>query len=62
MKGLNEMDTLKNRELVKELELAKAIIQLDRRRDELYEELISLIGNKAHELLRRAQNGRLGGL
>jgi hypothetical protein len=58
MKGLNKMDTLKERGIVKELEIAQQIIQLDRRRDELYEELISLMGKKAHELLRRVQNGR----
>jgi hypothetical protein len=52
------MDTLKERGIVKELEIAQQIIQLDRRRDELYEELISLMGKKAHELLRRVQNGR----
>lgn len=53
------MDQLKERKRQKEVELAKAIIQLDQKRDELFEELISLLGNKTHELLRRAQNGIL---
>ncbi|MCO7126212.1 hypothetical protein NIE88_10535 [Sporolactobacillus shoreicorticis] len=36
--------------------LAKRIIQLDLKRDELLEELIMVSGNDALELLRRVQN------
>ncbi|MCQ2011523.1 MAG: hypothetical protein ABF629_01680 [Sporolactobacillus sp.] len=36
--------------------LAKRIIQLDLKRDELLEELIMVSGNEALELLRRVQN------
>lgn len=40
----------------KEFQLAQQIIQLDIKRDELYEELMILIGSQAHELLRALQN------
>jgi hypothetical protein len=36
--------------------LAEQIIQLDLKRDELFEELIVLLGSNAHELLRNMQN------
>lgn len=52
------MDQLIEKKIRKREELAKAILQLDQKRDELYEELISLTGNKTHEFLRKAQNGR----
>jgi hypothetical protein len=38
------------------IKLAEEIIQLDLKRDELFEELISLLGSKAYELLRAIQN------
>lgn len=50
------METLKERCLVNERELAEQIIQLDLKRDELFEELICLVGDKAHDLLRKLQN------
>lgn len=39
-----------------EIKLAERIIQLDKLRDELYEELLEKIGTKGHELLRALQN------
>jgi phosphate uptake regulator len=39
-----------------EIKLAERIIQLDKLRDELYEELLKKIGTKGHELLRALQN------
>jgi len=36
--------------------LAERILQLDRLRDELYEELMKTMGSKGNELLRRLQN------
>ncbi|WP_251550879.1 hypothetical protein [Neobacillus muris] len=39
-----------------DIKLAETIIQLDKLRDELYEELMLLLGAKAHELLRKLQN------
>jgi hypothetical protein len=39
-----------------EIILAKKILQLDRLRDELYEELMKIIGSQTHDLLRRLQN------
>ncbi|WKB35016.1 hypothetical protein QS257_14855 [Terrilactibacillus sp. S3-3] len=36
--------------------LAKKIIQLDLKRDQLYEELIMLSGSRASEILRVVQN------
>ncbi|MCM2533980.1 hypothetical protein NDK43_18430 [Neobacillus pocheonensis] len=38
------------------VKLAEKIIQLDLLRDELYEELMVILGPRAHELLRRLQN------
>jgi hypothetical protein len=40
----------------KAISIANEIIQLDLLRDELYEELVALIGNKAAEVLRIIQN------
>ncbi len=40
----------------REIKLAEQIIKLDRLRDELYEELLSTMGSRAHELLRKLQN------
>ncbi|MEN8700492.1 hypothetical protein [Bacillus infantis] len=37
-------------------ELAKKIIELDLLRDEIWEVLAELAGDRAHELLRMAQN------
>ncbi|WEG12977.1 hypothetical protein PU629_01060 [Pullulanibacillus sp. KACC 23026] len=51
------MEQLKERHSHKERELAEEIIQLDLKRDALFEELILRLGNKAHELLRKIQNG-----
>lgn len=39
-----------------DITLAKKIIQLDKLRDELYEELMKKLGSKACELLRTLQN------
>lgn len=39
-----------------DIHLAYLIIHLDLLRDELFEELIHRLGNKAHALLRAAQN------
>jgi hypothetical protein len=39
-----------------EIQLAQRILQLDRLRDELYEELMKTMGSKGSELLRRLQN------
>jgi len=39
-----------------EIQLAEKILQLDRLRDELYEELMKQLGSQAHELLRALQN------
>lgn len=41
-----------------EIKMAEKIIQLDLLRDQLYEELMRMIGNGAPELLRKVQNGR----
>lgn len=43
-------------ERMKEMELAREIIQLDVKRDRLFEELMILIGGNAYEFLRRIQN------
>ncbi|MFB6466329.1 hypothetical protein ACE38V_05820 [Cytobacillus sp. Hz8] len=40
----------------KELQLARQIIQLDIKRDELFEELSTLLGSQAYDLLRTIQN------
>jgi hypothetical protein len=40
----------------KVISLAEKIIQMDLKRDELYEELIVLSGNRASEILRTVQN------
>jgi hypothetical protein len=40
----------------KVISLAEKIIQMDMKRDELYEELIVLSGNRASEILRTVQN------
>ncbi|SFG37240.1 hypothetical protein [Sporolactobacillus nakayamae] len=40
----------------KAMTLAEKIIQLDLKRDELFEELIAACGNDAFELLRHVQN------
>jgi hypothetical protein len=39
-----------------EIKLAEKILQLDKLRDELYEELMKSMGSKGNELLRRIQN------
>ena len=39
-----------------EIKLAEKILQLDKLRDELYEELMKTMGSKGNELLRRLQN------
>ena len=39
-----------------EIKLAERILQLDKLRDELYEELLQSMGSKGNELLRRLQN------
>lgn len=39
-----------------DIKLAERILQLDKLRDELYEELMKTMGSKANELLRRLQN------
>nr|WP_263323268.1 hypothetical protein [Neobacillus sp. Marseille-Q6967] len=39
-----------------EVKLAEKILQLDKLRDELYEELMMKLGSHAHELLRTLQN------
>lgn len=51
------MDYLKDWITHKERELAEEIIQLDLKRDALFEELIAKVGSRAHELLRKVQNG-----
>ncbi|WP_162832893.1 MULTISPECIES: hypothetical protein [Sediminibacillus] len=38
------------------VDLAKKIVELDLKRDETWENLAALAGDKAHELLRRVQN------
>ncbi|ANB57387.1 hypothetical protein GFC29_712 [Anoxybacillus sp. B7M1] len=38
------------------LELAKKVVDLDIKRDELFEQLILLVGDRAYELLRFVQN------
>lgn len=38
------------------IDLAKRIIEIDVLRDEIWENLTVLAGDKAHELLRRIQN------
>lgn len=38
------------------MKLAETILQLDQLRDELYEELMVILGPKAHEFLRKVQN------
>jgi hypothetical protein len=50
VKGRNKM--YRKNEII----LAETILQLDKKRDELYEELMKMLGGKAHELLRRLQN------
>ncbi|MBM7662034.1 hypothetical protein JOC85_002841 [Bacillus mesophilus] len=40
----------------KGVKIAVEIIELDLKRDELFEELIRLLGSKAYELLRTVQN------
>lgn len=47
------METL---ELVK---LAKQIVSLDQKRDELYEELMLASGNRGEDVLRAVQNGMI---
>jgi hypothetical protein len=42
------------------VKLAEQIIQLDLKRDELLEELITLLGSKAYDLLRTIQNQGVG--
>ncbi|MBT2697366.1 MULTISPECIES: hypothetical protein [Bacillaceae] len=39
-----------------DIKLAERILQLDKLRDELYEELMKTMGSQANELLRRLQN------
>jgi hypothetical protein len=39
-----------------EIEMAQKIIQLDRLRDEIFEELMELLGSDAYNLLRTIQN------
>mgnify|MGYP003576087451 CR=1 FL=1 len=39
-----------------EIKLAEQILQLDKLRDELYEELMKKLGSRAHELIRALQN------
>jgi len=39
-----------------DIQLAETILQLDQLRDELYEELMLVLGSKANELLRILQN------
>jgi len=39
-----------------ELKIAMEIIQLDQKKDELYERLVHLMGSKAEHLLREVQN------
>ena len=39
-----------------EVQLAEKILQLDRLRDELYEELMKVMGSQANDLLRKLQN------
>lgn len=39
------------------LSLAKQIIELDLLRDEILENLLQLVGEQAHDLLRKVQNG-----
>jgi hypothetical protein len=39
-----------------EIKLAEQILQLDKLRDELYEELMKKLGSRAHELIRKVQN------
>ncbi|MEC1522339.1 hypothetical protein P9D43_10000 [Neobacillus niacini] len=39
-----------------DIKLAERILQLDKRRDELYEELMKKLGSHAHELIRAIQN------
>jgi hypothetical protein len=39
-----------------EIQLAEKILQLDRLRDELYEELMKVMGPQANDLLRKLQN------
>ncbi|WP_409302620.1 hypothetical protein [Peribacillus sp. SCS-155] len=48
LQGVSEKDN--------EVLLAEKIIQLDILRDQLYEELIMMAGNRTHELLRFMQN------
>jgi hypothetical protein len=39
-----------------DIKLAERILQLDKLRDELYEELMKTMGSQASDLLRRLQN------
>jgi hypothetical protein len=45
-------------EFAKLVELARNIVELDVRRDEMYEELMTSSGNRGDELLRAVQNGK----
>jgi hypothetical protein len=45
---------MENEKIIK---LAKEILNLDRKRDEMYEELMIMAGNKGFEILRNLQNG-----
>ncbi|OAO78953.1 hypothetical protein TAF16_1672 [Anoxybacillus flavithermus] len=38
------------------MDLAKQIIELDLRRDEMFEQLLELLGDRAYEILRYMQN------
>ncbi len=38
------------------LKIAKEIIELDLKRDEMLENLINMLGSKAYDLLRKVQN------
>ncbi|WP_297990118.1 hypothetical protein [Anoxybacillus sp.] len=40
----------------KVIDLAKQIIELDLRRDEMFEQLLELLGDRAYEILRYMQN------
>jgi hypothetical protein len=41
---------------VQKIKIAEQIIELDLKRDELFEELLNLIGSKSYEFLRSIQN------
>ncbi|MBB6176901.1 hypothetical protein [Anoxybacillus tengchongensis] len=40
----------------KAIDLAKQIIELDLQRDAMFEQLLELLGDRAHEILRFIQN------